>query len=139
MKLLELAKPAAALCKSNTPLSELLNTAPESARGFVLLLDPRIDQGRILPAYFNAIVKEQGKIAKAKKPSIEMLLFLCGKSDIAAAIKECGAKTSRKFILFSSSCKLLKQFEAKERIHEIKRLSLDFDLQKAASVAEVDA
>ena len=136
-----LGRPFATICKSSKQIGELVKEAKSISgkKAFVLLLDENTDPERLLASYFNAMVKEQGNIAKAQSPCIEMLLFVCGTSNIKEAIKRCGAKKSERFLVFSTSKSLFDKFVKNAKASIVKQVRLVLQMDKAANVAMTEA
>ncbi|MEM3212083.1 MAG: hypothetical protein QXR85_02100 [Candidatus Micrarchaeaceae archaeon] len=139
--LIPFGEPAAALCKTEkAQLRKLIGIANSMSHGtnFVLLLNQQVDRQRLLPACINAMLRSNDRIATASKPGIEMLLLLCGKSDISEAISKCGA-SGNSFIVFATSSEMLRRFLASAKIEQSKKLKLKLDFDTAAKVAALDA
>ena len=134
------ARPAAAVCSSNASLEDVLRAAKLLCKreDFVQLFDysSRIVP-KLMPAYINAVLRHREGSTISSNVGIEMLLLLCGSTDIRKAIKECGAKEGNNFIVFASPSALLKKFAKASGVKVIRSVKLDIDFEEASAVARV--
>jgi tRNA threonylcarbamoyladenosine modification (KEOPS) complex Cgi121 subunit len=131
-------KPVLSVCGSSKGMNELIEDSKKASQGgeFVLLLDNKEKLvKRILPAFMNAAIRIGDRIARSDTIQMEMLLLLCGTMKIDKAIKNCGAKDSNNFLLFSTNNSLLSKFAKKNRIRILRKIDLELDAKTAGEVA----
>lgn len=134
------ARPAAAVCYSKVGLEDMLKAAKLLCKreDFVQLFDYSSKiVPRLMPAYINAVLRYREGSAISSSIGIEMLLLLCGSTDIRKAIKECGAKEGKNFIVFASTSALLGRFTKASGMKVIRSVKLDIDFEEASAVARV--
>ncbi len=90
---------------------------------------------RILPAFMNARIRMKDGIARSKRMQIEMMLLICGSMKIDKALKMCGAKDPKKFLIFATDEKSLSAFVKKNSIKVTKSLKMELDPRIAGKVA----
>ncbi|MDE1827870.1 MAG: hypothetical protein KGH65_01780 [Candidatus Micrarchaeota archaeon] len=125
-------------CSSALATGELVKEALNLAKGvdFVQIFDNQKEiEQRLLPAYFNALIRYEEEGMRSREVSKEMLILVAGKMNISKAIEKCGVKDARDFILFATSGNLEKIAKKNLRIGAMKRIPLKFDQESAANVA----
>ena len=132
------SKPVLRVCSSGRSIQELVEISKGAPRGseFILLLDynKKLIQ-RILPAFVNASIRMNDGIARSKSKQIEMLLLVCGSMKIEKALKECGARDARKFILFATNERLASSFAKLSGSKTVEKLHPLLNPEVAGSVA----
>jgi len=131
-------EPILCVCGSDKEMKELIEDSKKASQGkeFVLLLDNKEKLvKRVLPAFMNAAIRVEDRIARSDTIQIEMLLLLCGTMKIDKAIKNCGANNSENFLLFSTNSSLLNRFAKKNGIRIARKIDLELDAKTAEEVA----
>ena len=131
------SKPVLCVCSSNRSIDELVASSKRMSRDqdFVLLLDYNESAvARALPAFVNARIRLHEKMARSGSAQMEMLLLVCGTMNIGKALKQCGAKNPRRFLLFSTRRELFDRFVKSNGIKAAKKISMRLDPEAAASV-----
>ncbi|MDE1845972.1 MAG: hypothetical protein KGH53_01680 [Candidatus Micrarchaeota archaeon] len=135
---LEGLAPVAYLCSSSLSVAELLGKKVEfkPKSGFLQLFDhgPEI-LARILPAYFNALLRQEDGLMKSNEVGNEMLCLVSGEMNVGKAIGKSGIKSAEKFILFVSEEKIAKDARLKLMIDKMERISLKMDLGESGDVS----
>lgn len=125
-------------CGSSLGTEELVKAALGLSRGeeFVQIFkyDKQIE-GRLLPAYFNSLIRYGEEGMRSREISKEMLILVAGKMNISKAIGICGVKDPGDFLLFSTSKSLAKAAQKKLKLEKMERVILKFDTKMAPSVA----
>jgi hypothetical protein len=138
-ELIELkSKPVLCLCSSTRAIKELIEASKSHGKGrdFILLMEHSEKLlKRVLPAYLNAGIRVSDGMARSNTIQMEMLLLACGTMRIDKALKECGAKDPKKFLIFATKNEILKNFIKKEKVTVIKRVGPVFDVKAAGDVA----
>lgn len=132
--------PVAYLASSGKEVAEIVGISSGLSRGreFVLLLDEKKGLlARLLPAYLNSHIRYSESCLKARSLQMETLLFAAGTLRLDKAIRECGVKSGRCFLVFASSEKAFKAFRRKAGIKTVEKCELSFDLETAQKVASV--
>jgi tRNA threonylcarbamoyladenosine modification (KEOPS) complex Cgi121 subunit len=132
------SKPVLCLCSSTRTIKELIEASKSHGKGrnFILLMEHSEKLlKRILPAYLNAGIRVSDGMARSNTIQMEMLLLVCGTMRIDKALKECGAKDPRNFLVFATKDELLRSFIKKENISVIKKVEPVFDVKAAGDVA----
>jgi tRNA threonylcarbamoyladenosine modification (KEOPS) complex Cgi121 subunit len=83
----------------------------------------------------NARIRMNDGIARSKSMQIEMLLLICGSMKIDKALKLCGAKDPKNFLIFASDEKSLSAFVRKNKIKVTEALKMELDPRIAGNVA----
>jgi len=136
-----LEKPVAYLCNSSLSKDQLLECAEkvkehEHEEEFVQLF--RNKKGiaeRLLPAYFNALIRQRDTLMRSSSIAIETLLFVSGSMNIAKAINEFGINNVSEFVLFATSKKVADSFIKCSKSKIIKELKLSLANRQSPSIA----
>jgi tRNA threonylcarbamoyladenosine modification (KEOPS) complex Cgi121 subunit len=105
-------KPTMVMASSSIGVTELLKKASELSQAHVIqLFDPDsvCCPEHLSWAYLNAKTLFSNKENRAKAPAVEMLLCASLSSQISDSINRMGAKSSKRFILFSDSTSSYRQ------------------------------
>lgn len=124
------------VCASPRSVGELLDAANRfsNKNAFVQLLDDTEEaRGRILPAYFNSLLRHKDRMMRSKGIGKEMLLLISGESNISRAIEKSGIKNSKRFILFASNSRIARSFIKSEKIR-FGKCRLSFKKEDATKV-----
>ena len=137
---LNLEKPVAYLCNSSLSKDQLLECAEkvkeQDEHEFVQLF--RNKKGiaeKLLPAYFNALIRQRDTLMRSSSIAIETLLFVSGSMNIAKAISEFGINNANEFILFATSKKVADSFIKCSKSKIIKELKLSLANRQSPSIA----
>jgi len=136
-----LEKPVAYLCSSSFSKDHLLGCAEkvkehEHEEEFVQLF--RNKKGiaeRLLPAYFNALIRQKDSSMRSSSIAIETLLFVSGSMNIAKAIREFGINNASEFVLFATSKKVADSFIKCSKCKIIKELRLSLANEQSPRIA----
>jgi len=135
-----LEKPVAYLCSSSFSKDHLLGCAEkvkrEEENEFVQLF--RNKKGiaeRLLPAYFNALIRQRDSSMRSSSIAIETLLFVSGSMNIAKAIREFGVNNASEFVLFATSKKVADSFIKCSKCKIIKELELSLANEQSPRIA----
>ncbi|MCL5239649.1 MAG: EKC/KEOPS complex subunit CGI121/TPRKB [Candidatus Marsarchaeota archaeon] len=131
-------KPAAWVCSSSKPLAELISASKKASSGsetVLLVHNSKEAAKRLLPAFVNATLRIASGASRSKSTQIEMLLLLCGTMNIGKALRDCGAKDGKSFLLFATSQHLLERFSKAHAISAKRRLRLDLDMKISGEVS----
>ncbi|MDE1850559.1 MAG: hypothetical protein KGH54_02065 [Candidatus Micrarchaeota archaeon] len=136
----KLAKVAAVCyrCSSALGTQELVKEALKLSKGSEFIQIFGYDRkmvDRLLPAYFNALIRYDEKGMRSREASKEMLILAAGRMNISKAIGKCGVKDSLDFLLFATSKTLAKTAKKRLRLNGMKNVPLKFDPDGAANVA----
>ncbi len=124
------------LCSSGESVEELIGSmkGASNTADFIQLFDYKREILRkLLPAYVIAQMRVRDGIAKSDSVRNELILLVSGSKNISEAIASAGIKSSKRFILFSSSKKLSLYFAKKNKV-KWRKLRLRLDLSTAAEV-----
>ncbi|MGC8662565.1 MAG: hypothetical protein ACP5RT_02145 [Candidatus Micrarchaeia archaeon] len=128
--------PVAYSCSSSGDKEELISCAKKIKKyGFVQLFanNKKIAE-RLLPAYFNALIRIEDNIMRSSSLATELLLLVSGQMNISKAIKEVGIKNND-FILFATSEEEAKLFVDCSKSKILKKLNLEFATKESPNVA----
>ncbi|MDE1856130.1 MAG: hypothetical protein KGH49_02760 [Candidatus Micrarchaeota archaeon] len=134
----EKLSPQCYLCSSKKDIAELVKGASKLSKStdFVQLFDDRAEiVQKLLPAYFNSVVRGNEKVMRSNGIAKEMLIFVAGEPNIAKAISKCGVKSSSRFVMFATSNKMAGAAKPRLGIWAMKKMALRFDLDVAQGVA----
>jgi len=138
-----LEKPVAYLCSSSFSKDHLLGCAEKVKKHeeheFVQLF--RNKKGiaeRLLPAYFNALIRQRDSSMRSGSIAIETLLFVSGSMNIARAISEFGINNASEFVLFATSKKVADSFIKCSKCKIIKELKLSLANEQSPRIAVSD-
>ena len=135
-----LEKPIAYLCSSSFSKDHLLECAEkvkeQDEREFVQLFrNKKSIAEKLLPAYFNALIRQRDSSMRSSSIAIETLLFVSGSMNIAKAISEFGINNANEFILFATSKKVADSFIECSKCKVIKELKLSLANRQSPSIA----
>ncbi len=131
-------KPVLYSCSNAKGIEQLVKSSKAISRDkdFVLLFDHKEEVApRVLPALVNAMIRMKDGTMRAREVQIEMLLLLCGTMNVGKALKEMGAKTSKRFFVFATSMAIFTRFSKANQIRNAERVPLKFDVSAAGDVA----
>jgi len=135
-----LEKPVGYLCSSSFSKDQLLGCAEkvkkQEEHEFVQLF--RNKKGiaeRLLPAYFNALIRQRDSSMRSSSIAVETLLFVSGSMNIAKAISEFGINDASEFILFATSKKVADSFIKYSKCKIIKKLKLSLANKQSPRIA----
>jgi len=135
-----LEKPVAYLCSSSFSKDHLLGCAQKvkehEEHEFVQLF--RNKKGvaeRLLPAYFNALIRQRDSSMRSGSIAVETLLFVSGSMNIAKAISEFGINDANEFVLFATSKKVADSFIKCSKCKVIKELKLSLANKQSPRIA----
>lgn len=135
-------RPVAYLCSSGLELNALIDGSRRFSKGdaFVLLIDGRPElMRRVLAGYVNSYIRYRERTTRAESLQMELLLFIAGTMNIGRAIRECGAKGSRRFVAVANDSANFTRFAKScnvKRLRECK-LSLDTGIAPQVSVSGI--
>ncbi|MFP3215548.1 MAG: hypothetical protein RXR32_03320, partial [Candidatus Micrarchaeota archaeon] len=128
------------LCNSSLSKDQLLECAEkvkeQDEHEFVQLF--RNKKGiaeKLLPAYFNALIRQRDALMRSSSIAIETLLFVSGSMNIAKAINEFGINDASEFILFATSKKVAGSFIKCSKSKIIKELKLSLANRQSPRIA----
>jgi hypothetical protein len=137
---LNLEKPVAYLCSSSLSKDQLLGCAQKLKKHeeheFVQLF--RNKKGiveKLLPAYFNALIRQRDTLMRSSSLAIETLLFVSGSMNIVKAIRAFGINDASEFILFATSKKVADSFIKCSKSKIIKELKLSLANEQSPHIA----
>lgn len=133
--------PFLCICSSAGDIKAAIEVSKKVSRGgkFVLLLNyDKVLIPRILPAFVNAEIRTKDGIARSKSVQIEMLLLICGSMKIDKALKTCGAKDAKKFLVFATDEGSLSDFAKMSGTKVTERLKMQLDPGTAGRVSMTD-
>jgi hypothetical protein len=135
-----LEKPVAYLCSSSFSKDHLLGCAEkvneQDGREFVQLFrNKKGIEEKLLPAYFNALIRQRDSSMRSSSIAIETLLFVSGSMNIAKAISEFGINDASEFILFATSKKVADSFIKCSKSKVIKGLKLSLANKQSPRIA----
>jgi len=135
-----LSKPVAYLCSSSLDPKALLECSVKlSSKGFLQLLKNKHKIAeRLLPAYFNTLLRKRDHMMRANSLSMELLLLASSSMNIKKAISEYGISTSKSFILFATDKKLARKFISTCSVKVIKELNIDLITSESSKVAAAE-
>ena len=131
-------KPVMCLCSSEKGIEPLVEASKRASSNtnLVLLLDySERTISRALPAFINASIRFSEKIARSNSMQVEMLLLVSGTMNISKALRECGAKDPKKFLLFATNKSLLSKFIKTNKIKVTNQVELKLDQKISGKVA----
>lgn len=135
-------KPAAYSVSSRFSIDQLLELSDRISKGreFVQIFedDKRLIP-RLIPAYLTSLIRMNEKAMRSRSLSKEMLLFVAGKMNIQEAIKSCGAKNNKSFLVFASSSEIFSRFLKKTDllINKKHKLKLDYEVAGEVAITEI--
>lgn len=127
----------AALLSSSSSIDAIIEQSKALSTGsdFVLLLKPSKGlEGRLVPAYIGATVRQSEGTMHSNSLAMETLLFVSGTMNIGNAIVRAGAR-GKKFVIFSSKKSLLDLVVGKFGLKVLKNYSLLLDPKVSGNVA----
>ena len=127
----------AALLSSSSNIDAIIEQSKKlsTGRDFVLLLKPSKGlEGRLIPAYIGAMVRQSEGTMHSNSLAMETLLFVSGTMNIGNAIARAGAD-GKKFVIFSSKKSLLDLMVRKFGLKVLKNYSLVLDPRASGNVA----
>jgi hypothetical protein len=135
-----LEKPVAYLCSSSFSKDHLLGCAEKvkehEEHGFVQLFrNKKGIEERLLPAYFNALIRQKDSSMRSGSIAIETLLFVSGSMNIAKAISDFGINDANEFILFATSKKVADSFIKCSKCKIVKELKLSLANKQGPRIA----
>lgn len=135
---LERLAPEAYLCSSRLGVGELLakKASFRPKAGFLQLFDYTDEiASKILPAYLNAVVREQDGLMRSNEVGNEMLCLISGEMNVGKAIRKSGIRDNSSFIVFASDKSVAKKIKALFELDKMKRIDLKMDANSASEVA----
>jgi len=138
-----LEKPVAYLCSSSFSKDHLLECAEkvkeQDGHGFVQLFrNKKGIEERLLPAYFNALIRQRDASMRSSSIAIETLLFVSGSMNIAKAISEFGINDANEFVLFATSKRVADSFIKCSKCKIINELKLSLANKQSPRIAVSD-
>jgi len=127
----------AVLARSRLAPDAVIEAARRLSKGddFVLILKPAEGiEGRLLPAYINAMIRKAGSTMRSGSLSLEMILFISGTMNIGNAIERSGA-SGDEFVVFCSGKPLCDRIVSKFGLEIVKRYDLRLDLSRSGEIA----
>jgi len=126
------------LCSSRLTVAQLLEKKGKFSKkeGFVQLLDYKKGVLRkVLPAYFNAVIRKGDQIMQSKEVANEMLMLLSGEMHVGKAIRSCGIRNSDKFILFIAGKAVAPMLKSELGLVSMKKMELRLDTESSSEIA----